>query len=364
MRILDKYITRYFLPPFLYCLLTFILLYVIIDLFGHLDEVLKQSISIFILNQYYMAMIPLIITQAAPLSALISTIYVLGTMNKNGEITAMRAAGISMFRVLIPFLFLGLAISMAVFLISEKIVPQGMKTVESIKENHIEKNEKNKTTDKKIISNIAVYGRNNRLIFIDAFDNHDKTVRGVTILQQDKKGNVSSKMNAHEGKWTGGRWIFYNILLYKLNDKGIVMSNPVFFEEKGLDIENPAELLSKGANYEFMSHRDLSNYINNFSSASQKMITRLRVDLHRKVSFPFTSMVVMLIGIGSAIKINQRSKVTAIMGVGVSMLIGFVYYAVMASCIALGKSGILPPPVSAHLANFIFGLIGILLIRN
>ena len=85
MRILDKYIAKYFILPFLYCLTVFIVLYIIIDLFGRLDEVLKQSINMGILWEYYLSMIPLIVTQTAPVASLISTIYVLGTLNKYGR---------------------------------------------------------------------------------------------------------------------------------------------------------------------------------------------------------------------------------------------------------------------------------------
>ncbi len=86
--------------------------------------------------------------------------------------------------------------------------------------------------------------------------------------------------------------------------------------------------------------------------------------MHQKISFPFTSLVVILIGSAFAIRIKQRGRTAAIMGIGMSIVIGFIYYAVMAICIALGKSGVLPPLVSAHLANIIFGSTGLALIKN
>jgi len=364
MKILDKYIARYFILPLLYCLLMFIVLYIIIDLFGRLDEILKQNIHLGILWEYYISMIPLIVTQTAPVASLISTIYVLGALNKYGEITAMRAAGINIYRILMPFIYIGLAMTMLIFGVSEKILPQSMRKAESIKENSMENIDKNKTFNKKVISNIALYGKNNRLIFIDNFDTSSKTAMGITILQQDKKDNVSLKINAHEAKWVDGKWLFSNILTYKLDDKGMVAGSPEFFQEKVMNMEKPKDLISKGTNYEYMSFHDLSNYIKNFSKTSPKLITRLRVDLHQKISLPFTSLIVILIGSGFALRIRQRGKATALLGIGMSIVIGFIYYAFMASCIAFGKNGSLPPFLSAHLANILFGSIGIILIRN
>lgn len=364
MKILDKYITKYFILPFLYCLVVFIVLYIIIDLFGHLDEILRQNIRIGILWEYYISMIPLIIMQTAPVASLISAIYVLGTLNKYGEITAMRAAGISIYRILMPFIYIGLAITILIFGLSEKILPDSMRKAESIKENYIDNADTGKSFNKKTIFNIALYGKNNRLIFIDNYDPSSNIATGITILEQDKKDNVTLKINAHEAKWSDGIWIFSNILMYRLDEKGMVAGSPEFFEEKIINMEKPKDLVSKGTNYEYMSFMDLHNYIKNFSETSPKLITRLNVDLHQKISIPFASLVVILIGSGFALRVRQRGKATALLGIGMSIVIGFIYYAFMASCIALGKNGALPAILSAHLANIIFGSAGIFLIRN
>ena len=366
MRILDKYIIKNFLASFLYCLILFIFLYIIIDLFGHLDEILKHRTPISILQQYYLSMVPFIILHTAPIAALISTIYTMGTMNKHDEITAMRAAGINIFRILSPFIFIGLVISIIVFLISEKLLPFSIKTATSIKENYIEKEseESDKTKARATIDAIALYGKNDRLIFIESYDTHNKIATGITILQQDKDGNVRKKLNATEGKWTGESWGFSDVLIYKLDENGAMIGNPFFYKEMDIDIETPKELISKGAYYEFMDFKNLSSYIRNFANTSPRIINRLKVDLHQKISFPFTSLIIILISSSFAMKIKRRGKSAAIMGIGMSMVIGFVYYVLMATFIALGKGGLLPPVLSAHLANIIFGTIGIVLVRN
>ncbi len=364
MRILDKYITKNFLYPFFYCLTLFIFLYIIIDLFGHLDEILKHTVPILVLQEYYFSMIPFIVINTAPITSLISTIYVISAMNKYDEITAMRAAGINIFRILVPFILIGLVISVSVFAISEKILPLSMKNARIIKENYIEKEEQDKVKKKKSINNIALYGKGDRLIFIESYDSLSKTANSITILEQDKNGNIAGKISASEGKWLGGVWKFSNILIYQLNEKGMVKGNPLFFENKDIRMESPKELISKGTNYELMNFRDLSNYINNFSNTSPEIIQRLRVDLHQKISLPFTSLVIILLGAAFAIKIKRRGKTAAIIGMGMGIVIGFIYYAFMATSIALGKGGIIPPILSAHLANILFGFIGIVLIRN
>jgi len=366
MRILDKYIVKNFLGPFFYCLALFIFLYIIIDLFGHLDEILKRGIPVLILQEYYFSMISFIVINTAPIASLISTIYVIGALNKHDEITAMRAAGISMSRVLLPFIYIGLAISIAIFAISEKVMPLGMKNAQYIKENYIEK--KGSDDDKESgrpINNIALYGKNNDLIFIESYYSGEKLAKNITILKQNKNGHVMEKVSAQEGKWSDGIWTFSDILIYRLKDDGTVAGSPLFLKNEDFIMESPEELISKGTNYEFMNFKDLSDYVKNFSgTSSPEIINRLRVDLQQKISLPFTSLVIILIGAAFAMKIKRRGKTAAIMGVGTGVVIGFVYYAVMAICIALGKGGMLPAYISAHLANVIFCFIGIILIKN
>jgi len=370
MRILDKYIVKNFLIPFFYCLFLFIFLYIIIDLFGHLDEILKNKIPVLMLQEYYLSLIPFILMSTTPVAALISTIYVISSMNKYDEITAMRAAGINIFRVMAPFICIGLAISIVIFAISEKLLPASVKNAQAIKELYIEKeslaSEKENTSQvkKMLVNNIALYGKDDKLIFVKTYDRAEGLASHITILKQDKNGNVIKKINAQEGKWADQSWAFYNVLVYELDEDGMIKGNPLFLQAMDFDMEDPGELISKGTNYEFMSFKDLSNYIDNFSNTSPDIINRLRVDLHQKVSFPFTSLVVILIGAGFAIKIRRRGKTAAIMGMGMSILIGFIYYALMAACLALGKGGILPPFISAHCANVIFSFVGIALIRN
>lgn len=362
MQILDKYIIKNFLIPFFYCLALFLFLYIIIDLFGHLDEILKNKVPILILQEYYLSMTPFIIMHTAPVASLLSIIYVVSSMNKHDEITAMRASGINMQRILTPFICAGFAISITVFAISEKLLPSSMKNAQHIKEKYIDK--KDNPVSKKAMDNIALYGKNDRLIFIKSYDPNEALAKGITILQQDKSGNVTKKTSAQEGTWQKSGWTFSNVLIYELDDKGLIKGNPSFFEKSDIDLEEPAEIISKGADYEFMNFKDLASYIENFANAPPDIIQRLKVDLYHKISFPFTSLILIIIGAAFAIKIKQRSKTAAIMGTGISLVIGFIYYAIMAMCIAFGKGGILPPFLSAHLANIVFGLVGIISIRN
>ena len=124
MLILDRYILKSVLNIFVVCLLTFLFLYVIIDLFANLADILQQKIPLQILVQYYVSYLPIIFVQVAPIACLLSTLYTFGKMNRDNEIIAMRAAGLSILQITKTVILLGFLISIFIFWTSDKIVPQ------------------------------------------------------------------------------------------------------------------------------------------------------------------------------------------------------------------------------------------------
>lgn len=403
MRTLDKYTIREFIPPFIYCITIFIFLYVIIDLFGHLDDILKQEVSVSILYNYYLSFVPIIFVQTAPIAVLLSTIYILGKLNKHNEIVAMRANGISLIQILRPFVCLGFILSIFVFLVNDKIVPRASIISTTIKEQNIEKAKA--ASKNKIINNVTIYGSKNRLFFVGSFDVSKKILNDITILEHDEKQKVRSKITASKAKWIDGKWKFYNCIIYQFPEETVLrpkslpagsltepgdvftkkqksrklpaqvmpdslpngqesttLAEPSVFKEIVLDIEEkPDDFLRLEDRADFMNYRQLKNYIRRLSGAGGMTARKLKVDLYYKISFPFISFIIMLIGIPFAL-VSRRGG--ALFGVGICLGISLSYYGVSAVSLALGKGGILPSFISAWLANILFGGLGIALIRK
>ena len=83
MKIFDKYLTKNFLMPLIYCLFLFIFLYVIADIFSNLEDILQNKVPIAILFQYYGSFIPTIFVQTLPIASLLAIVYMLTMFNKS-----------------------------------------------------------------------------------------------------------------------------------------------------------------------------------------------------------------------------------------------------------------------------------------
>ncbi|MDD5596264.1 MAG: LptF/LptG family permease, partial [Candidatus Omnitrophica bacterium] len=119
MRILDRYIIKSVLNIFVVCLLTFLFLYVIIDVFANLQDMLKQTLNFRILLQYYLSYLPIIFVQVSPIALLLATLYTFGKLNRDNEIIAMRASRLSIVQITKTVLIFGFLISVCIFWLND-----------------------------------------------------------------------------------------------------------------------------------------------------------------------------------------------------------------------------------------------------
>ncbi len=360
MKIIDKYITRGFIWPFLYCLFIFLFLYVVGDLLGHLSDLVKKGIPLDVIRTYYLASLPFIFVQTTPFAVLLACVFLFSNLNRHNEIIALRAGGIDTLRIITPVLLLGFAISLAVFLVNDKVVPESAVISNTIKELRFDKEQKEKGDR---IENITVFGRDGKLFYAREFDLDTKTLKDVVMLVHDSNQVLKRKVTAVRMEWTGKNWKFHGADSFRFDRDGNVLGKPAIFRTpKIIDFnETPESLLKKQTQPDFMNYAQLRDYIHLLALESKSTARKLLVDLHYKLALPFTSVVIMLIGIPFALK-RTRSKAMASMGL--ALVIALVFYGANAFFLALGKGGFLPPIIAAWAANFIFAALGIYLLAD
>ncbi len=360
MRIVDRYLIRGFISPLLFCGALFTLMFVVIDSLNNLDEYIRHSASIGVIFSYYFTLLPALVVQMVPLAALVAILYILGDLNRHQEIIAMKASGISSFQILSPFLFMGILLSFGTLLVSENIVPQASITSRAIFDGLILKGKKDMS--ERAIKNVTLYTSDNRMVYAREYEIHSQTLHDVIILENNPDQSLKSKMVAKTGEYKNNLWIFHDAMRYQVNRRGDMLGDPVYSTTLTLELpEKPENFLKEASQVEFMSARQLKEYIENMKGTSKKLVRSLWVEFHYKLAFPFVSLMVMLIGAPLALRAKRGS---AVMGIGTSLIIVFTYYGLHSFLMAMGKGGHLPPFVAAWLANFIFAGVGIYLIRE
>lgn len=364
MRILDRYISNSMIKVFIGCMLIFLMLYVIIDVFSHLDEILKQNVGINLLFIYYLNFLPFIFVQIAPFACLLGCLYTLGILNRNNEIIAMRTAGLSIFQISKTIIIFACLISVLVFLVSDKFVPQSEIAKQKIKNQMQQLNKTTKDQPREEIINLSIYGLKNRLFFVNKFIVPENKMVGITILEQDNLTNVRKKIVASYGIYEEGLWHFYECITYFFGADGRFTGEPVYFSEQLMDItESPQDFLEQRQKPEFMSVSQLRDYILRLSRSQAKVMLRnLRIDLLQRLFMPLTSLIIVIVGIPFSLIIRRRA--TGLSSLGIGIMVGFLYYVVNAVSIAFGKAGFLPPIAAVSASHIIFLSFGLYLIRE
>jgi len=364
MRILDRYILNSMLRVFVGCILIFLMLYVIIDLFSHLDEILKQRVNLNLLFAYYLNFLPFIFVQIAPLACLLGCLYTLGILNRNNEVVAMRTAGLSIFQIAKTIIIFACLISILVFLVNDKFVPQSEMSKQEIKSQMKRSSEESKEKSQAIITNLSIYGLRNRLFFINKFILPENRMEGITILEQDNLANLRKKIVASYGIYEDGLWHFHECVTYFFDEENRLKGEPAYFSVQLMDItESPQDFLKQRQSPEFMSLTQLSDYILKLSmSRAETVVRNLRVDFYQRLFMPLTSLVIIFVGIPFALIIRRRA--TGLSSLGIAIMVGFLYYVVNAVSIAFGKTGLISPILAASLSHIIFLAFGLYLIQE
>jgi lipopolysaccharide export system permease protein len=364
MRILERYIFKSVIALFLGCMLGFFFLYIIIDLFSHLDVILTHKVAITVLKNYYFSNVPIIFVNITPMACLLATLYTFARMNHDNEIIAMRAAGLSVFQITRTTLFFGIVISLFIFWVNDRYVPRALFTMEKTKEQMENGSPKTKNKEGEAINNLSMYGLKNRLFFINKFTPATSTMEGIVILEQDEKQNITKKIVADKGIYQEGVWKFYRTITYIFDENGQIAQDPQYTEEEIMVItETPREFLDQRQRTEYMTIEQIDIYIWKLAQSGATTVVRnLKVELYQRFTLPLTSFITILLGIPFALKIKKNAA--GLSSLGISLLFTFVYFVLNAVGIALGKAGILPPLAAVSLSHAFIALLSAYLIMG
>ena len=362
MIIVDRYIFKGFILTFLFCVLILWVLYIIGDIFGFLDEILREGISVTSLVAFYGYLTPFILIQMIPISTLISSVFILGNLNKNNEVTALRASGVSVWGILRPILMAAFIISLFVFVLNDRMLPSAMRMANRIRYEKLDIGKRGKSQTIKV-RNVAIYGKGNRIIFAKSFDIQKNVLEDVIMHKHDLKNDIILKFSARTMRWTEGKnWQGKDVIMYRLNKSGDFIGDPVISKEMEIPIaETPTDFINNQWKPEYMAYMQLKRYLDVFSKGSKKTYRRLLVDLNYKIAFPFTCMITILVSAPFALSTKRGG---ALLGMAKGIIIALFYIPIMAVGLALGKAGVLPPVIAAWFSNIIFGGFGIYLLNK
>lgn len=362
MTILDRYIVRQLLSVFIFGLLTFLLIFVVINMMERLDDFIDANAPVQVVFQYYVAFTPEIIKLMTPVAMLMAALFVVGRMANQNELSAMKSSGLSLYRFLLPFVIVALVVSVASIYFNGWIVPYANTMKASIERTQLHPGQGARSTfplffqdGRTRLASVSYYESASRIGYRVSIEEMADT--NLTVLhrrydaRQMEWGRLlnSAKDTLAEG------WVLIKGAMREFNGESQQLTTFERLPLGRLSI-TPTDIEEKQRKPDEMDYVELREFIGNQARAGQD-ISRWMVDFHNKIAFPFASVIVVLFGVPFA-SIRRRGGLA--IDFGVCVAVTFIYLGFMKTSQVFGYNGDLNPLLTAWLANIIFFVLAVI----
>jgi lipopolysaccharide export system permease protein len=350
MSILDRYLVKKFLFNLVFGIAAFVVIFLVVDLIENVDKFIDRSAAFTLVLLYYFYFIPYIISLTLPVAMLLACLFALGNMSQHNEIVAQKSAGISMYRMFLPLFILAFIISILAGFFNEQIVPETNQRRLDIYRYDIQNNPRNVASRR---NNIYLQDDKDRKVSISFFNGLKNEALRVSVQYFDGP-KLLRRIDGKKMLWREQTWTMLDVTERILQDSIDVVKNYDELAMPELKFK-PVNLVELQKNPEEMSYSELKVFVAEMREIGA-VVRKWIVELHLKISYPFANFIIILFG--APIAAQKRRSGTAV-GIGISLLVCFVYFLFIRTGQVLGHQGTLEPWLAAWIGNIIFGTAGI-----
>ncbi|NJO78564.1 MAG: YjgP/YjgQ family permease [Cyanobacteria bacterium RM1_2_2] len=364
---MDRYIATELLPPFLFGVGAFSSLGVSIGaLFELIRRVTESGLPLSIAVQVLLLRFPEFIAYGFPMSILLSSLMTYSKLSSNSELVALKACGVSVYRMILPTLVVCFFVTGLTFAFNELIVPSANYQAKVLFTRALEDNDPSFREDNILYQEFRQVEDSEgdkkdalaRLFYAQEFDGVQ--MKGLTILDFTQTG-LEQVVSARAAEWnpTEKAWDFYDGTIYVVSANG-TYRNIVKFDTQRLNLpRTPLDLASKPRDYNEMNIAQSYEYLRLLEQGGRESkIRELRVRIQQKYALPFVCVAFGLVGAALGAQIHRGGQATSF---AISIVIIFSYYLLAVICGSVAQLDIISPFLGAWLPN-LFGLTAAILL--
>jgi LPS export ABC transporter permease LptG/LPS export ABC transporter permease LptF len=357
-RILDEYIVREFFLMFCLVLAGFVLLMIVFTFFDLVGDILRNHIGLATVGEYLLNLTPSMVYLIAPLAALIAALVTFGTLNRNSEIIAIKATGISVYRLVIPIVALASCFAVCMFLFAQYYLPQANRRQEALR--NVIKGRPPQTylnPDEKWIFGAPRPGEPARIFYYQFYDPFGREFANLSVFEfEPNTFALTRRIFASRAVWDDdtGSWRFENGWVRDIQGANVRQYRD-FLKTAFAEIhERPDYFQKEDLQSQEMNFGQLDHYIRDLRQSGFDTM-RLRVALWHKLSYPLIAVVMVMLAIPFALSMGRRGSLS---GVAVAIAVALAYWVVDGLFSAMGNVNYLPALMAAWSADVLFGLAG------
>jgi len=357
--VLDRYIGSLYLRTLGLALASTYLIFSLVELKGLIDAVVERKQPAVLVLQYFKYFIPGALVFTLPFAAMIAAVLAVTMLSRHGELTALKAAGMSVRRVCLPIIGLTVLLCVGLHLVQDRIAPETNRRAQAVKDLIQGRNPRTYGWSPQ---GRWTFGSDGRLYHYRLFDPQSVRFQGLTVFRIDlPAARVLEQWFCASAQWTGSAWEAEKGWFRTFPEAGSVGDYRRFDREEVKVFDPPDSFAQRErtliAGSDLPQQASIADLDEQIASLTQSGYdtTRLRVEYWQKTASVATPLVTVLLGLPFAFKVGRRGSMY---GVGVGLVLAIVFWATAAIFNALGLETVLPPLLAAWSPNVFFGAVG------
>ena len=362
--ILDEYVMGSFLRNFALVLISLIVLFIIFTFFELIGDILRYRTPLVVVGDYLLNLVPFIINIVLPLCSLVAVLITFGALNRNSELTAMKATGISLYRIVAPMLVVATILSGLLFVFEETYLPAANRRQEALLSEI--KGKPAQTflrPDRKWMSGqtgsstSAASSEPTRIFYYQFFDPDRNVFANLTVFEfQPGTFNLTRRIFAQSARWDDNLngWVFEDGWQRTFQGESTASYQPFAVSTFPEIHEQPSYFKKEDRQSEQMSYTELATYINDLKQSGFDTM-RLRVQLNRKLAYPLMTLVLAILAIPFSLFAGKRGGIA---GIGTAIGVAICYWVIAGIFENLGDVNSLPAILAAWSPDLLFAIAG------
>ncbi len=356
MKLLDRYLLGQFFKNLLLILSSLVAIYLLIDFFERMDNFMDAHKPIGLAIKYFLCKIPQIYDMMIPICMLLAGVTTLGMLNRQHEFVALKAAGISVSRIIAPLLIGASIVTTINIGIDQWLLPPTNSAV-----NRIFFEEVQNRVPTGVVRNGRVYHRGPDGIYSFMRPNpHKNHFLDFSYVTWNESHQMEMLLTAQTADWQEGQWTFQNGQLKKRtpgNDFAITL-----FKKTDIPLPGTPDTF-------FVSPYIAEEYsiLDLYHRAQDQVEYGDRtgwIDFHRRLSFIFLGLPLLLLGIPVLLVVQERRGRDLALAIPISCGLAFGAWGWWSLAQSLAKTVNIPPSILAWSIHLLAASVGIYFIRR
>lgn len=345
----DLHIIRRLLVGFVALVGALIVFFIVLHYVEYVDDFFDRGATmrqVFLV--YYPSYIPEIVKLTSPLALFLACVYLTGKLAQSLQLTALQTSGVSLYRLLIPYVVVAAAITGFMFWFNGWIVPNTNRTVLEFEQQYLK--------DAPQVVDVNDVHRQNRpgsFLTVGYYDRRAETAHRISLQRYDEQQRLVERIDAPTMKWVD------SLSIWRIQEPVIRSFSAEDDREKRRRLMVmdttlqilPRDLARTEKDVESMTIPAAAEYIQDLERSGAGSLGRTKVGYFSKFAYPLANLILVLIGMPLA-SVRRRGGQAVQMGLG--LLVAFTYLAVMKLTEPFGYTGELPPFLAATLPHALF----------